>query len=190
MKFPRLNKNKGFTLFELLVTVFIIGLLSSILVVNWRRNENQYQLQTVVQTVAQDIRKTQQMALTGAKYSGQIPNSYGLYFTTSIRSSYVMFADKNDDKRYTSSDDPPLETMSIESGYEIDSLNASPAGVLTGVSVTFNLPDGFTNIRKSDVGGTPWQNSLTITIRKVGTICPSATCKDIVINKSGQISIQ
>jgi prepilin-type N-terminal cleavage/methylation domain-containing protein len=199
MKFFKFNKNKatGFTLIEVLVVVFIIGLLSSILIVNWRNNEKQYQLQMIVQETVQNIRKTQEMALAGSKYfdvvtsTYKIPNSYGVYFAISTPNSYKIFADVNDNKTYDSGNDTIVggADNQIESGYEISSLVGVPGGTLSGVSVTFNLPDGFTSIRK-DGTGTPWQNPLTITIRKIGTTCPSKTCKNIVVSTTGQINIQ
>jgi len=194
MKFPKSNKNKGFTLAELLVTIFIIGLLSSILVVNWRRNENQYQLQRVAQTVVQDIRKTQQMALTGSKYNGQLPNkNYGLVFSTLTPLSYKIFGDMNNNREYDSND-LSVADNNIESGFEIGlitvfrSQGGGTTQSVTIVYASFSLPDAFTTV-KANISP-PWQDSTTITVRKVGATCPSANCKNIIIKTTGQVSIQ
>ncbi len=201
-KFIRININmekvgvskKGFTLVEMLVAIMIVGVISSILVVNWRRNENRYQLQIVAQDIVQNIRKTQEMSLAGSKYfnsqSGtyQIAFNYGLNFNLSSPFSYKIFANKSNDRRYDPNDEL-LENVQIETGFEISSLTGS-TGSLTVVDVTFTVPDGFTTIRKDQpTSGSPWQNSLTITIRQIGKNCPNA-CKNIIIRNTGEVSIQ
>ena len=186
------NKNAGFTLVETLVVVFIIGLLSTILIVNWRQNEKQYQLQMAAQEIVQNIRKVQGMALNGSRYNNQIPFNYGLDFDLSSPNSYIIFANQSNDRRYDVGNDLIVgdTAVQIESGFEIGSLVGS-TGVLTVVDTTFSMPDGFVTIRKDQpTGGSPWQNSLTITVRKIGTTCPSKDCKNIVIMDTGQINIQ
>jgi len=186
------RKGAGFTLVEMLVVIFIIGLVSSIMIVNWRKNEKQYQLQGAAQEIVQNIRKAQQMALSGAKITTQPINSYGLYFEVATRTSYLIFADRNDNKQYDLGSDLIVgdAAIPIKSGFEINSLTSPEGASLNGVAVTFNLPDAITTIRKTDIGGNPFPDSLTITIRKVGTTCPSKTCKGVVIIKTGQVNVQ
>jgi len=58
---------KGFTVIEMLVVIFIIGVMSTVLVVNWRQNEKTYLVRRTAQEIAQSIRKAQDLALTGKK---------------------------------------------------------------------------------------------------------------------------
>lgn len=189
------KRNAGFTLIEMLVVIVIVGVISSILIVNWRRNENQYQVQRIAQEIAQDIRKAQEMALNGTQYNGQLPNkNYGLYFSTSTPLSYKIFGDMNNNREYdgTGGNDFLVADNSLQSGFEISSITVFKSGkgtqAATVVSLTFTLPDGFVYV-KGDVSP-PWQDSTTITVRKIGATCPSNNCKNIIINIGGQVSIQ
>lgn len=175
MKHKKYIKN-AFTLIELLIVVFIIALVSSILVINMRKGERQYQVQLEAQVIAQSIRKAQDMALSSFRYKNEIPYSYGVFFEKQSPSSYRIFADKNGNKRYDAPDDS-VEVVDIEQGVEIDSLSSEPR-----VHITFSLPDGFTSI-------TPLAGSAIITIKKTGGNCPG-DCKDIVIERTGRVSIQ
>src|SRR4030042_4251546 len=97
-----LRKGAGFTMVEMLVVIFIIGIISSILIVNWRRNENQYQLQRAAYGLAQSIRKAQEMALNGSKHTGVMPNkAYGVHFYNG-QNYYRIFSDQNNNNTYQS----------------------------------------------------------------------------------------
>lgn len=170
------SKQKGFTLFELLVVVLVIGLVSSILIANLRKGEKQYQIQLAAQEIAQNIRRAQDMALTSWRHQGEIPYNYGVYFRKQDKDSYKIFADKNGNNKYETSDGL-VETVKIESNIEIDSLSSEP-----DLYITFSLPDGFTHIE-------PLASSATITIRRVNGICPQ-NCKSIKIINTGQINIE
>jgi len=73
---------KGFTLMELLVVIAIIGILSLVILVNYRTGQKQYLLQQAANQLAQDIRLAINRAITtkefqegylvhGLKFSGQ-----------------------------------------------------------------------------------------------------------------------
>lgn len=175
MKHKTYNKN-GFTLFELLIVIFIIGLISSILVVNLRKGEKQYQVQLAAQEIAQNIRKAQDMALTSFRYKGEIPYNYGIYFEKQSLASYKIFADKNGNDKYDAPDST-VGAITIEGGVEIDSLSSEPK-----LHITFSLPDGFTHIEPSAI-------LATVTIKKTGGSCPQ-NCKTIEVSSTGQINIK
>lgn len=172
----KINKNKGFTIFELLVVVAVIGIISTILVVNWRQGEKQYLLQRTAQKIVQDIRKAQDLALTSYRHQGQIPPNYGVYFTTQGPTSYKIFTDDNDNNQYDSSDSD-VETINLENGITISALSSEPK-----LHLTFSLPDAFTIIN-------PSTGSATITIKRTGLSCPQ-NCKNIIITNTGQVKIE
>lgn len=172
---------QGFTLIEMLVVISIVATISSILVVNWRKNEERYKLQRAAQEIVQNMRRTQTMALAGKEYgTGLIPNkSYGVHFEPNQPRSYFIFADENGNETYQPSDDIVVGLeIPVADGVEIYSLSSLPQDL----DITFSLPDGFVGIK-------PTASSATITIRRVGKTCPK-DCKDIIISKTGQMTIQ
>lgn len=177
-----ISKNRGFTLVEMLVVIFIIGIISAILIVNWRNNENQYKLQRAAQEIAFNIRKAQEMALNGRKCSdGEVPDSsFGVNFDSGTINSYTVFCDKNNNNTYqTPSADLFVEAISIEPGIVIHSLSSGAQDL----DITFSLPDGFAVINPQAA------SPATITIKKIGATCPSINCKKIIVKKTGEVSI-
>ncbi len=187
---PHLFKGSaGFTLIEMLVAVFVIGMLSSIMIINLRKNEKRYELQIGAQKVVQGIRKAQEMALSGTRssVSDEIYN-YGIYFYTGDRNFYTIFADPWNFYLRVGSND--IETTLIGTNTEIDSLYTTSIFGLrprSRLHINFSLPDGFTTIRDD------WLiidcSQAIIRIRKKSGTCP-ADCKDIVVEKTGRIRIQ
>ena len=175
----RRTKNKslqGFTLIEMLVIMAIISIISGSLIVNWRKNEKKYEVQYTAQAIVQNLRKAQDIALSGKKYPGEaVPSAYGIYFNINSKNSYLVFGDKNGNNTYQGGD-ILVETILLDPGIEIYSLSASP------LNIVFSIPDGFAIIAPSA--------PATIAIRKTGYTCPSNFCKSIIIKNTGEISIQ
>jgi len=179
MKIKKILKDKkGFTLLEILVVIFIIGMLSTILVANWRRGEEQYKIRNMAQQVAQKVRKTQELALNTFKETEKdIPKYYGIFFDKqeSIY-GFSIFADENGNGKY---DDPGdiIEAVYLDSGIEIDALSKQPR-----LHIMFSVPDGF-------VSFVPTNDEAWIRIKKEGGICPG-DCVTITISGSGQVDVE
>lgn len=94
------KKEKGFTLLETLVTVAIIIILTGIVFGTHRTGQQQLILQRATNKVAQDVRRAQGMALAAEKFHGAVPKGgYGVSFTNNT-TSYILFADCNNDQFY------------------------------------------------------------------------------------------
>lgn len=171
---------RGFTVIELLVVIFIVGIMSTILVVNWRKNEKTYLVRRTAQEIVQNIRKAQDLALTGKKIgTDDVPPYYGVYFDKQSTTQYIVFGDRNGNGTYQpEGQDVNVETSTLNPGVEIYNLSTG-----TKLNVVFSVPDGFTTISGS-------VTQATISIRKVGATCPSSSCKNIIIKNTGQISIE
>jgi len=142
---------KGFTLVELLTTIFIIVVLSTIAFLTNRQNIKQYTLLRSANKLAQDIRTAQQMAMTtktcpvGTPYcGGNIPKGYGIYLESG-RIDYILYADIDGDEYYDSSDDVIIQIIPLESGVEIQSVNPSP------LSINYKPPDPTTKISNGSI---------------------------------------
>jgi len=174
--------NQGFTLAELLITIFIISFISTMLVVNWRTNEKQYAVQRAAQSIIQSARRVQDMALSGKKSSdSQHPASYGIHFDSQNTNSYILYGDMNGNDPYQPSD-ILIETVFLDSDIEIYALSSH-----TNLDVAFTIPDGFAMINYH--GGNS-DSDASVDIRIKGVNCPSNYCKSIIIKDTGEISIQ
>ena len=171
------NKQKGFTLIEILVITSMIAIISVMLVVNWRKNEDQYKIQRAAQEIAQNIRKAQEMALNSFKYEDEVPYNYGVYFRRTIPNSYKVYADINGNNRYNGASDLTVKDVSLE-GVEIYYFSTGTIRL----DFLFSIPDGFTIFY-------PIVDSASVIIRKPNGSCPD-DCKTITVNSTGQINIE
>ena len=170
--------NKGFTLIEFLVVIFIIGILSSALFFNWRSGEATFALQNSAYKLAQNIREIQEMAMESKEIdcNGDTGSSFGVQFKSSWLTYYLLFVDCNDNYVYDVND-KILRTVNFEKGVEISTL--SP---VDSFSVLFVPPDPITYINDKTSG---IEGVVTIRLSSY----PSKQ-KIITINSSGMIKIK
>lgn len=132
----------GFTLIELVVTTFIISLLTVLILPNYRFGDSQFALQRAVHKMTQDMRRTQEMSMSTREFQGQIPSRYGIEFAKN-RDYYILFADINDNGTYEIPD-LEVERIFLEKGVKIQDL-LTPFSSQT-VWVAFKPPDPLTSI--------------------------------------------
>lgn len=121
---------RGFTIPELLVSIFIIVLMTAIAVPSWRTGETTLALDRAAHKLAQDLRKATELAQRAQFFqcaTGSI-SGYGMYFSSSTSTSYILYAECNGDLDYDagSSGDTIVQTMSLESRIHIESTAPSP----------------------------------------------------------------
>lgn len=91
---------KSFTLIELMVVVSITLLMSGMILPNFRLGEKKSLVRNAAYQLAQDIRVTQEMAMSSQAIDGQtFPGGYGICFKEN-ETTYLIFVDKNEDKEY------------------------------------------------------------------------------------------
>ena len=109
LKFKIKNPVRGITLIEILLVVFIIALFSSILVADFPKIRRQFALTRTVYKMSQDLRRAQDMALSGQQIkdaNGDKINvqGYGIYINldnTSLgKKKYIIYADMTNDQQY------------------------------------------------------------------------------------------
>lgn len=120
-------KSKGFTIPELLVVIAIITLLTALTLPNWRAGEQSLALQRSAFKLAQDIRRTEEMALRAEAFTCEEGNitGYGMAFNTSSPETYTLFADCDGDNAYGSGDSE-VEILEFEGNTVISNLVPGP----------------------------------------------------------------
>lgn len=164
-----MNK-RGFTLIELLVTMAIFGVITTIVVVNFRAGQKQDFLNLSADEIVSNIKKVQTAAITGELIEGEIPaGGFGLHFEEDAN-SYIYFAD---DGNHSYTNDTILQEYFLEKNVFIDS----------NLDIVFDPPrptvyfNGFTT-----------ENKKEIILKSTDTDISS---KKIIINAvSGRIDIE
>ena len=72
--------SKGFTLIELAISIFIVGVLSATILLNYRGGQSEAFLTRASATFETDIRRTQNLAVASSEFEGSIPCGYGLHY--------------------------------------------------------------------------------------------------------------
>lgn len=128
------NKIGGFSLIEMIVSLAIISLISSLLIANYRQNQQEQAVVAESESLVNWIREVQNRAFHGTKNGAQIPYGWGVYLNPSASTSlYYVFADINDDKTYQEIE--LGQTVNLNNRVRIQSVSPTP------LSVFFLSPD-------------------------------------------------
>lgn len=111
--------NKGFTLVELLVSVAIFVIITSIILAKHSKFSGTLLLENLAYDIALTIRKAQVFGLS-IKESGPgvFDSGYGVHFDNNSNNSYIFFKDVNKNKKYDDSSEA-LETFTLGSNNTI-----------------------------------------------------------------------
>ncbi|MCX6720926.1 MAG: prepilin-type N-terminal cleavage/methylation domain-containing protein [Candidatus Staskawiczbacteria bacterium] len=107
-----LKFQKGITLIELIVVIFMIAVFSGIMIADFPKIQRQSALLRATYSMAQDFRKAEDMGTSGVQTLGAdncpVPvKGYGVYVDTTQPTTYLIYADiagvdGTSDKRYNS----------------------------------------------------------------------------------------
>ena len=141
------RSKRGFGLIELMVSVSIMTLVSSIILVKNRSFNNALLLRNQAYEVALALRQVQLQAVSGNRVAGATTDQYGIYFNLSSATTnhrYQAFRDSDSGTAgwYEGSDTVIGVLESIDQRFQIVVSNSS--GVATGdnyLSITFVRPN-------------------------------------------------
>lgn len=193
MKFKNKNSEKGITLVEIMVAIAIITLFSMILIADYPKIKRQFALSRAVYKFAQDLRKTQDLGLSGVQLkngAGNMVNAkgYGIYINLPASKQYTIYADTYvpTDYMYTSGD-YIIEIIDIskeEPGVFISGIKSGINNISNNwTSINFNPPNPYTTIENLN----PGQNSIEIVFAL--SVDPLIT-RAVSINTSGLIEVK
>jgi prepilin-type N-terminal cleavage/methylation domain-containing protein len=140
--------SNGFTLVEMLVVMFIIAIISLLILTNYRSGQKAYALSQASQKVVSDLRRAQNMAMSGKKSVTETIYDYGIHFDASS-SYYTIFADKQvNNERYNSSLDAQIEKIDLTNSIKIKTVSPNSSGL----DIVFEPPNPKTYINKTATG--------------------------------------
>lgn len=191
---------RGYTLIELLVTVAIFTMMTTIVVSNYSVYRSNTMLTNLAYSVALGVRQAQVFGLSFKKDTTS-SSSYGMHFSSLAGSNmnFVLFEDTaGNDKIYTAGSDSIVTNYTVNQGYSVSSIcgyasSGATCTLLQAVDIVFTRPDpdasitGFTSSR-AFCGSTTCQYSYVEVT--VSTPLLSSLKRTIQVWSSGQISVQ
>ncbi len=169
---------RGFTIIELLISLGIFIIVTTMVVSNFRGGSRSDELKIAAETVASNLRRAQNMALAGEQFLGMTPlGGYGVSFNLGNPDGYIIFADKNGNFFYDDGEALPGGSISLPLDIVITGISPAAAS-----AVTFKPPKPTAYIN----GGTI-DNLLAITLKH----SLSGKMKKIILNRiSGRIDVE
>jgi prepilin-type N-terminal cleavage/methylation domain-containing protein len=145
------KKSKGFTLLEILVSLFIVVSLTVLVFANFELGGYSFKLKRSLRGLSQQIRSVQEMAFSSKTIKDHVPQrGYGIHFDNISVDKYILFANESTTVNYIY--DPGLDTIIGEYYLEDDVIisglysfpAANPVAALDIVFVPPN-PDVYIN---------------------------------------------
>lgn len=152
----KILKQSGFTMLEFIVSIFIIGLISSIVVSNYRSSGRQSRLDMAVQKLISDIRLVQDYSLGLKEFNASLPDGgWGIYLQPDSN-QYIIFAEDMLDGEYTDASELykiitlPQDIKISAGNFDGTSESGGPYNNKDHLFVIFEPPDPTTHINARD----------------------------------------
>jgi len=188
------KKTGGFTLIELMVSMAIITIITSVVLVNHNRFNGTIFLGNLAYDVALSVREAQIYGLSVREFGGSFNIGYGVHFDVATPKSFFIFADIDRNQRYTASTDSVVETLTVTRGNSISKFCATTFGIspvekctdssapLGTLDIAFNRPNPEAVIT-DNLG-------IGYTSAKIIVSSDEGDTRSVVIEGTGQISVQ
>lgn len=190
------QSERGFGLVELLVSISIVVLVTSIIMVKHTSYNAAVLLRSQAYSIALEAREVQLAAVSAVGTAGTYRNVFGLHFDTSTDAFYRIFKDSATSSNFYYNTGEELGARgNLDPRFQIDEIRLIGSGATTtrpNLSVIFERPNF--DARFYTAGNTPVASSVSavqIVVRLRGTTGSGVGDIRIVeISRTGQITVQ
>jgi len=194
------EKQRGFTLAELIVVTGILVLITGVMLANNARFGGAILLENLAYDVALSVRKAQVYGIAVRRF-GQTNFSagYGMHFSIDTPVVYVLFADTSPpgtgDGIYQSSQGELVEEVTMQRGFHIADLCVTSPGSstetcgLSRLDILFRRPEPDAFISANGISGVANPASLYERGRVI-LESPRGDRASVVVESTGQIAVQ
>ena len=130
------DSEKGFTLVELLVSLFVIALITALFLANYRSGQREREVIATGEKLVNGLREVQNMTIHRVNLT-ESDSGYGAYFNLSAPDRYLIFKDANNDRLYQAGE----LTRTVMLGGETKLESIAPAGVSGQLEIFFLAPN-------------------------------------------------
>jgi prepilin-type N-terminal cleavage/methylation domain-containing protein len=186
---------KGISLVELIIVITIIGIISAIVIPNYKSSADRLALERSAYKLAKDIRKASEMAMSTKRLvSGEVPKGgYGICFNVGSNQSspcgqdnrhYSLYADR--DESNTGGESEVIETFELEKKVYIKDVRDRGQSLnnVVSVSINFTPPAPLVKIK---INSTDEYDSIYIVLGLENN--PNQE-KRIFVEKSGLVTVE
>lgn len=173
-------KSGGFTLVEMVVTVAIFAIISSIVIARNASFDNEVLLNNLAYDIALSIRQAQQFGINVRVSGGEFDAPYGVNFEADSE-NYVLFADRDGDNTYGGAESGELlEMYTIGRGALVKSLcDLESDTCVKQLNIVFHRPEPDAIINNGEIA----RAQVEIISRRQQGI------RYVIIESTGQIAI-
>ncbi|MES2748858.1 MAG: prepilin-type N-terminal cleavage/methylation domain-containing protein [Patescibacteria group bacterium] len=193
---PGATQSRGFGLVELMVSISIMTLVSTVILVKNRSFNNALLLRNQAYEIAFSLRQAQLMAVSGNRPTATSRNTYGIHLDVSgtvgdTHRQYRMFRDDVSNLNWYDAGDATIGSVgTIDSKYIIDIADSSGNAIAANtLSITFVRPN-FDALFKTSSGGAISSAPVYLKIMpRDSTGYANVPYRLIEITSTGQISV-
>lgn len=187
------RKERGYTLVELLLVIGLMGLLSTLMILNGSEARNQAQLQTAAQALESALTQAQSYGNSGRAFSNatdKFDRGYGVYLTEGSN-KIIIYGGQGDggDGTYSASEEKYTaanvsETITLSGGVTIDDISwtSGPPSAIHELHVLFRRGQSEAHIHGNNAGQVNMPGAK-ITLKTGSSII------DVYVYKTGLIHI-
>ncbi len=181
-----LSNSQGFTLAELIVSIFIISLLSATFIANYHSAKRSGELNITAQNFASSIRMVQNYTLGMKKFEGNLPiGGWGVNIAKGDN-KYTIFVDMDKDGEMDATE--MYKIIYLPDGINITSIKLNDLNINFATNIIFIPPNPNTNIEYiKNNGSVQWPDLDKAEIELSNS---TGSTKNILINKFGLVDVE